>query len=146
MGLPVLQPGLRLVDGADINSISNLLNTDGYYYSTWGGAGGTLTTTQFFPSNATENYAISTGGATPTFTTPTAAQIIASQPNWNVGQSQFVRVLNTNSGTLTLAGGTGVTISGTATVATNTSRDFLVTYTSSTAQTITIQNVGSATV
>lgn len=81
------------------------------------------------------------GGATPTFTTRTAAQLIAALPNWAVGESYFLRVYNTNSGTVTLAGGSGVTITGTATIATAKSRDYTVTLT--TATTVTMQNVGS---
>lgn len=86
---------------------------------------------------------LATSGAT-ALTTPTAAQIIAQMgPNWQVGASYRLRVINTNAGTLTLTGGTGVTINGTATLATATFRDYLVTL--ATATTITMQNVGAGT-
>lgn len=60
-----------------------------------------------------------TGGTTNTVTTPTAAAIVAAIPGCVVG-SQFTWTVNNNgSGTLTLAGGTGVTVEGAAaTVAT----------------------------
>lgn len=83
------------------------------------------------------------GGSTPTYTTRTAAQIIAGVPNWPVGGSYTLRVINTNSGTATLSAGSGVTITGTATLATNTSRDFLVTYTGAGA--VTLQSIGTGT-
>lgn len=80
-----------------------------------------------------------TSGAT-ALTTRTAAQMI-TQAGLAVGQSYMLRVYNTNAGTLTLTGGTGVTITGTATIATNVFRDYIVTVTG--AATITFQNVGS---
>lgn len=49
------------------------------------------------------------GGSTFTLTTPTAAQLKAYFPNAKVGSSFCVGVINDNSGTFTLAGGTGVT-------------------------------------
>ena len=61
---------------------------------------------------------VRSGGAALTDTTDTAANIIAALPNARVGQTFLLIVANLNSGTLTLAGGTGVTLSGTTTVAT----------------------------
>lgn len=75
-------------------------------------------------------------GATPgTYTTRTAAQMIADS-NLQVGQTYLV-VLGNNQGTgvLTLAGGTGVTVSGTATVGTQVGRLFTVTVNSATTMT-----------
>lgn len=85
---------------------------------------------------------LATSGAT-AMTTRTAAQIIANIPNFQVGNSYILRVYNTNAGTLTLTGGTGVTITGTATIATNVYRDYNVSMTG--AATITMQNLGSGT-
>ena len=53
------------------------------------------------------------------------------------------RIVNTGAGTLTLTadGGATVTLTGTATVATNVFRDYTLTFTSATAA--TIQSVGS---
>lgn len=73
-------------------------------------------------------------------TTRTAAQMIADA-GLVVGQSYELAIGNTNAGTLTLVGGTGVTINGTATIATTITRWFVVTVTG--AATITIQNAGS---
>jgi hypothetical protein len=75
-------------------------------------------------------------------TTRTAAQLIADS-HLSVGQIYVLRVINTDGATLTITGGTGVTITGTATLATNTTRDFLVTVNSPTA--IGFQDVGAGT-
>lgn len=89
------------------------------------------------------NFTIyATSGAT-ALTTRTAAQMIADQPNTPVGSSYLLRVYNTNGSTLTLTGGTGVTITGTATIATAVWRDYMVTFNSAT--TLTLQNLGSGT-
>lgn len=83
-------------------------------------------------------------GATPgTQTTRTAAQMLADTPGAQVGFTYMLRIVNTGAGTLTLAGGTGVTVSGTATVATNVFRDYTVNFASATTATIT--SVGSGT-
>lgn len=58
------------------------------------------------------------GGSTFTLTTPTAAQLKAYYPNAAVGSTFHFGVRNDNSGTLTLAAGSGVTNSGTTTAAT----------------------------
>ena len=77
-------------------------------------------------------------GATPgTYTTRTAAQMIADS-NLQVGQTYLLLLGNNQAtGTLTLAGGTGVTVSGTATVAANVGRLFTVTVNTSTTMTFT---------
>lgn len=81
-------------------------------------------------------------GATPgNQTTRTAAQLFADFPQARVGLSYIFRVVNTGAGTLTLVGGTGVTITGTAATATSTWRDYAVTFTSATA--VTMQSIGS---
>ena len=82
-------------------------------------------------------------GANPgTYTTRTAAQMIADS-NLQAGQTYLVILCNgQGTGTLTLAGGTGVTITGTATAAANVARVYTVTVG---AATITFQNVGSFT-
>lgn len=82
------------------------------------------------------------GQATPTLTTRTADQMIADIPNAQIGLTWSVKVLNRNSGTQTMAGGTGVTITGTATLATVTWKEFICTYTA--ASTITMQVGASA--
>lgn len=59
--------------------------------------------------------------------------------------SYFIQMINNNtvSGAITLTGGAGVTISGTATIAISTNRQFNVQITSPT--TLTLTNVGSGT-
>ena len=69
------------------------------------------------------------GGAR-TDTTDTAALIVAAFPNAIVGSSFSVTVRNTADAaeTITVAGGAGVTTSGTMTIAQNNSKDFLLLY------------------
>lgn len=55
----------------------------------------------------------------------------------------FLRIINNNSGTLTLTGGTGVTITSGGTVANGVSQDYVVSITG--LNTITLQGVGTAT-
>jgi hypothetical protein len=66
-------------------------------------------------------------GGTPgtsTKTTPTAALIVAAIPEAAVGTMFEFTIDNGGDGTLTLEGGDGVTLSGTATVATTKNRTF----------------------
>lgn len=116
-------------------------------------ASGTLAASTL--AGATECY-VTTSGAT-ALTTDTAANIILQligaiqaaapllqpvPPISNIPWTIYVR--NTNAGTLTLTAGTGVTITGTATIATTVERQYMVTITSPT--TITFQDLGGATV
>jgi hypothetical protein len=73
-------------------------------------------------------------------TTRTAAQMFADM-GAVVGQSYELEIMNSSGGAMTLVGGAGVTVNGTATIALNTTRWFSVTFTS--AATVTIQNLGS---
>lgn len=77
-------------------------------------------------------------------TTRTAAQMIAGIPNFAVGMSYRLRVINTKDDTLTLTGGSGVTIAGTATLATETWREYLVIYTGASA--LTMQDIGAGAI
>lgn len=79
-------------------------------------------------------------------TTPTAPLWIAAINNAVPGDTYILRVLNVGSGqTITFtANATGVTVTGTATIATNTWREFLITV--ATATTITAQNIGGSNV
>lgn len=85
---------------------------------------------------------LASSGAT-AMTTRTATLMFGDVPNAQAGLSYYLRIYNTNAGTLTLTGGTGVTITGTATIATAIWRDYVVTLNSAT--TLTMQNVGSGT-
>lgn len=80
-------------------------------------------------------------GATPgTYTTRTAVQMIADG-NLQNGQTWLIILANNQAtGTLTLGGGSGVTVSGTTTCAPNVARFFIATVTSPT----TIAIVGQA--
>lgn len=78
-------------------------------------------------------------------TTPIATAWIAALPSNVAGQAYVLRVLNIGSTqTITFTGGTGVTVNGTATIANNTWRDFLITV--ATATTITAQDIGGGSI
>jgi|GEM_PF-3005503 len=81
----------------------------------------------------------SQSGAAFTDTTGTAAQIIAARPNANIGESWEWTYRNNTDAVATLAGGTGVTVSGITIVPQNTWARFLVTYTA--AATVTIVGI-----
>mgnify|MGYP000862317956 CR=1 FL=1 len=82
-----------------------------------------------------------------TDTTDTAANIVAdlgvsySILNNSIGSAIRFRYINQTGQTITLQGGSGVTVTGTATIANNTYRDFTLNINSSTA--VTILNCGS---
>lgn len=82
-----------------------------------------------------------TQGTPGSIATRTATQMIADTPNAYIGQTWVVRIINgQGTGTLTVTAGTDVTLTGTATVAANTWREFSCIITSITAHTITMQN------
>lgn len=93
----------------------------------------TLTTAQLLGGDIERDPA---GGAR-TDTTPTAAEIVAALDNAAAGDSFFLFYKNIADGaeTITLAGGTGVTVEGTATIAQNNTKLFQV----------VLDNVGSGT-
>lgn len=116
-------------------------------------ASGTLAASSL--AGATECYVTQSGATALTLDTAVniIAQLVASvqtsapllQPVPPItGIPWTVYVRNTNAGTLTLSAGTGVTITGTATIATTVERQYLVTITSPT--TVTFQDLGGATV
>lgn len=80
-------------------------------------------------------------GSTPgSIATRTATQMFADDPTARVGYSYICEIVNAQgTGTLTVTAGVGVTLTGTATIAVNTSRLFVVTYTSATA--LVMQNL-----
>ena len=81
---------------------------------------GALTLTPANCANGLINaIVVASGGSANTDTTDTATNIIANYwPNAAVGSVALLNLVNLNSGTTTLAGGTGVTITGTATIPT----------------------------
>lgn len=104
----------------------------------------TLTAAQFLAGVI--DISGSPGGGV-TLTTPTAVQIIGAMPPTidKIGKFNYpIEILNDGSGqTFTLTGGTGVTILGTATVATNTNRAFMVNVNVN-AGTVTVMNLGTS--
>lgn len=83
-------------------------------------------------------------------TTDTAANIMAAIPDGQayVGYSYKLRIINESSGAFawTVVGGTGVTVTGTASIAQNTWREFIATVTAvGSAPTITLQSAGTGT-
>ena len=68
------------------------------------------------------------GQAAVSLTTRTADQIIAGIPGAQVGETWRFRVINNNSDTLTLVKGTGVTLTGTATIAKTATGEFVGSY------------------
>lgn len=84
-----------------------------------------------------------------TATTDTAANILAALgANAYIGQTFTLRIINESTGafTWTLAGGAGVTVNGTKTMAQNTWRDFAVTVTGlGSSAAVTMQSIGTGT-
>lgn len=102
----------------------------------------TLTGAQFY-NNVITHSGSPAGGVT--VTTPTAAQIIAGMPNTIPGDGYNFPWFYMNDAlaqTVTLAAGSGVTIVGNLTIATNTTRHFLVAVNVN-AGTVTIVNMGT---
>lgn len=87
-------------------------------------------------------------GAGVNLTTPTAAAIIAAMSGASVGSSFVVHVRNTADAAeaITFVGGTGVTVSGTATIAQNNAKSFLFVVVQSAvgAEAITAYSMGTA--
>ena len=84
-------------------------------------------------------------GTTPAnLATDTAAAIIAAVPGWQIGQSYVLKIRNSSgsANTATITAGTGVTLTGTMTIAQFVQREFIVTYTAAGA--VTIQSVGDS--
>lgn len=73
-------------------------------------------------------------------TTRTATQMFADMGNVKPGDSYLLMIRNVNAGQITVVAGAGVTLTGTATIAANTCRLYVVTFTSAIA--LVMQNVG----
>lgn len=82
-------------------------------------AGVTLTGAQFV-----DNTILRSGAAGVSDTTPTATLILAQLPNAAVGDVFSLAIQNNNSGTLTIVAGSGVTLSGTTSIATANTRHY----------------------
>ena len=82
-------------------------------------------------------------GTTPAnLATDTAANIIAAVPGWQIGQSYLLKIRNSSgsANTATITAGTGVTLTGTMTIAQYVQRELIVTYTGAGA--VTLQSIG----
>lgn len=73
---------------------------------------------------------------------PTAAALVAALPNAQAGQSYVLKIRNSSgsANTATITTNTGITLTGTMTIAQNVIREFIVTLNSLTA--VTVQSVG----
>ena len=86
-------------------------------------------------------------GAGANLTLPTAALLAAQIPQLQVGTSWRLRIINDSSANFawTVVAGAGDTLTGTATIAQNAWRDFLVTCTAVATPAFTFQGVGTGT-
>jgi len=107
-------------------------------------AAANLTASNMVARHAVVNMTGTLAGAA-TLTLPTVAALVAFIPEWVVGMSMRMRLINSGGGAFawTLTTATGWTLNGTMSVAQNTWRDFLITFQSAT--TATIQQVGTGT-
>jgi len=88
-------------------------------------------------ANVTNQVLLFSGGTTPTNTFPSASAIIGALPGMQAGSIRDLLVINTNSGTTTLAAGSGVTFSGNAlTMVAGTQRLFKIYIASASAVTV----------
>ncbi len=78
---------------------------------------------------------------------PTAADLLAAVPGAVVGTSFIVTIRNTADAaeTITMTTNTGLTLSGTMTIAQNAQKDFLVNFTDVSTAAVTIYSMGSTT-
>lgn len=131
-----------------VNQLRGAMGGDATFSTNAATAASTLTTAQVSGNGQGGFVVVNMSGALAAgaaLTTPTAAAWIAAMPSFQPGQSYTLRIINNSSGAFawTLTAGTGVTVTGTATIAQNTFRDFAVTLNA--AGTVTVQNVGSGT-
>ncbi len=127
---------------AVVNPVDTLPN-DAYNAQTNTSAA-TVTAANLVARNAVLNMTGALGGAA-ALTLPTVAALVALIPEWVVGMSIHLRVINSGAGAFawTLTTAATWTMTGTMSVAQNTWRDFLITFQSAT--TGTVQSVGTGT-
>lgn len=139
-------PGFSKQGAVDASFGQDIMNLLAAQFKSTALTGATLTAGLM--TGAAQVFLLATAANGTSLTTRTASQIYADLQlatglqNLN-GWVYFLRVTNTSAGTTTLVGGTGVTITGPATLATNTFRDYVVTVTD--ANTIGLQSVGLGT-
>lgn len=147
--LVVMPSGITADNTAELGLLGmaqNLNQGAGVAYTTVSSGSQTVTATAASIAGGILNRTGSPGGAV-TETTPTAAQIIAAAPSTaqrdGTYQWKFRYVNNALGQTTTWTAGSGVTVTGTATIATSAYRDFLVTIDSATAVSFTNLGGGS---
>lgn len=109
-------------------------------YSTAALQSATMTAAQV---SGAANVSFENTGTTPgNLQFPTAAAVIANIPNAQIGHAYVLEIRNSSgaANTATITTNTGVTLTGTMTIAQNTTRDFVVTITG--AATITVNSMG----
>lgn len=97
---------------------------------------GDLTGAEFVVWKNTANGAV-------TLTTRTATQMFGDLYGASIGMSYFLRIVSAGDNTVTITAGSGITAADTMTVATMTTRDYIVTI--NTATTMTMRCVGAGT-
>lgn len=107
-------------------------------------AGGSATASAGWLSGAAYTVMRNTANGAVSWATRTATEMFADTPNARVGDSYMLLVVSAGDNTVTLTAGSGVTLTGTMTVATATTRLFVVTFT--TAIALTIQSVSIGTI
>lgn len=80
-----------------------------------------------------------------TINTRTATQMLQDMNNVQTGMNWIVRIINAGGSTMTVGAGTGVTITGSATIAASSWREYLATVTNTVTPAITFQNLGTGT-
>ena len=100
-------------------------------------AGVTLTVTQIYGKTIIRSGAVAVAD-----TTPTAAQIVAAIPGCEIGSTFDFDIINNNTGLLTITAGSGVTLSGTTTIATLFTRRYRARVTSITASSEAVTLLG----
>ena len=78
-----------------------------------------------------------------TATTRTGTELFGDTPNAQIGGTYVLKVINKGDNTVTFTAGSGVTITGTNTLATTTTRTFCVTFDSATAVTMQVVDKGT---
>lgn len=155
--IPNFQAGFRLIDGSDLNKLVTQLNAvgpDSAYNTATNTTSFTATGAQVSGGRSTVmlNLTGTLGGAA-NITLPTVAQVVAAlqangiQPQ--VNDSYELDILNTSSGNFawTVLTATGWTLTGTMTIAQNTMRRFIVTFTAvGSTPTATLQSLGGVAV
>lgn len=137
------QSGFRLINGDDLNALLDFLNVPpGKYAAATNTAAFTATGAQVAGAQNVTLNLTGTLAAGRAIQMPTALAIVAAIPNAYVGETYILTIQNTSSANFawTVTTNTGITLTGTVTIAQNTQRSFLVTLTSLTA--VAVQSLG----